>query len=114
MDLGLVFDFLVAAVPVLGLAGDIETFGDNSFGGFVGGGFGHGVGMSQTGSYRLGENGWPYQRILQFYYPNTQLLPISNDIVFWQDPGASTEAPEAGGNVEENSGEDNEPAFSLP
>lgn len=58
---------------------------------FVGGGFGHGVGMSQTGSYRLGENGWPYQRILQFYYPNTQLLPISNDIVFWQDPETPSE-----------------------
>ncbi|MBE9069553.1 SpoIID/LytB domain-containing protein [Leptolyngbya cf. ectocarpi LEGE 11479] len=58
---------------------------------FVGGGFGHGVGMSQTGSYRLGENGWPYQRILQFYYPNTQLLPISNEIVFWQDPETSSE-----------------------
>ncbi|MEM9806245.1 MAG: SpoIID/LytB domain-containing protein [Cyanobacteria bacterium P01_D01_bin.56] len=53
---------------------------------FIGGGFGHGVGMSQTGSYRLGENGWPYQRILQFYYPNTQLLPISQDIVFWREP----------------------------
>ncbi|MEM6254214.1 MAG: SpoIID/LytB domain-containing protein [Cyanobacteria bacterium P01_D01_bin.156] len=55
---------------------------------FVGGGFGHGVGMSQTGSYRLGENGWPYQRILQFYYPNTQLIPISQDIVFWREPAA--------------------------
>lgn len=58
---------------------------------FIGGGFGHGVGMSQTGSYRLGENGWPYQRILQFYYPNTELRPISNDIVFWQEPETSPE-----------------------
>ncbi|MEM9093042.1 MAG: SpoIID/LytB domain-containing protein [Cyanobacteria bacterium P01_F01_bin.53] len=76
---------------------------------FVGGGFGHGVGMSQTGSYRLGENGWPYQRILQFYYPNTQLLPISNDIVFWRDPEAS---PEPDLPVEAELSED--PAFTLP
>lgn len=73
---------------------------------FVGGGFGHGVGMSQTGSYRLGENGWPYQRILQFYYPNTQLLPISEDIVFW--PQTDEPLPTAS----ETSTED--PGFSLP
>ncbi|MEM9486990.1 MAG: SpoIID/LytB domain-containing protein [Cyanobacteria bacterium P01_F01_bin.116] len=85
---------------------------------FVGGGFGHGVGMSQTGSYRLGENGWPYQRILQFYYPNTQLLPISNDIVFWRDPeNLQTETPEATPDspapaTTESTLED--PAFSLP
>ncbi|MEO0867838.1 MAG: SpoIID/LytB domain-containing protein [Cyanobacteria bacterium J06642_11] len=60
---------------------------------FVGGGFGHGVGMSQTGSYRLGESGWPYQRILQFYYPNTQLRPISQDIVFWREPASATISP---------------------
>ncbi|MBT9313508.1 SpoIID/LytB domain-containing protein [Leptothoe kymatousa TAU-MAC 1615] len=77
---------------------------------FVGGGFGHGVGMSQTGSYRLGENGWPYQRILQFYYPNTQLLPISNDIVFWQEP--ETTATTDLDTTESNKTQ--EPAFSLP
>ncbi|MGD1857854.1 MAG: SpoIID/LytB domain-containing protein [Leptolyngbyaceae cyanobacterium] len=75
---------------------------------FVGGGFGHGVGMSQTGSYRLGENGWPYQRILQFYYPNTQLLPISDDIVFWRDPEESVPAAATDETEAEN------PAFSLP
>ncbi len=74
---------------------------------FVGGGFGHGVGMSQTGSYRLGENGWPYQRILQFYYPNTQLLPLSNDIVFWTDPEATPETSEMPAAADD-------PAFSLP
>ncbi|MEL7509026.1 MAG: SpoIID/LytB domain-containing protein [Cyanobacteria bacterium J06554_1] len=74
---------------------------------FVGGGFGHGVGMSQTGSYRLGESGWPYQRILQFYYPNTQLLPITNDVVFWQEPEAApTEATDPVA--------PDDPAFSLP
>ena len=74
---------------------------------FIGGGFGHGVGMSQTGSYRLGENGWPYQRILQFYYPNTQLLLLSNDLVFWTDPEAAVETVET-----EPPAAD--PAFSLP
>ncbi|MBE9158099.1 SpoIID/LytB domain-containing protein [Nodosilinea sp. LEGE 06152] len=53
---------------------------------FVGGGWGHGVGMSQTGSYRLGNLGWNYQRILQFYYPGTTLQPISDELTFWRDP----------------------------
>lgn len=53
---------------------------------FVGGGFGHGVGMSQTGAYNLGELGWSSDRILSFYYPGTQLLPLSSSITFWREP----------------------------
>ncbi len=53
---------------------------------FVGGGWGHGVGLSQTGSYRLGNLGWSYSRILQFYYPGTTLQPISESLTFWRDP----------------------------
>jgi SpoIID/LytB domain protein len=53
---------------------------------FVGGGWGHGVGMSQTGSYNLGKLGWGYDRILQFYYPGTTLQPINEGITFWRDP----------------------------
>jgi SpoIID/LytB domain protein len=53
---------------------------------FVGGGWGHGVGMSQTGSYRLGNLGWSYPRILEFYYPGTTLQPISESITFWPEP----------------------------
>lgn len=53
---------------------------------FVGGGWGHGVGLSQTGSYRLGNLGWRYDRILQFYYPGTTLQPISDGLTFWRDP----------------------------
>lgn len=53
---------------------------------FTGGGLGHGVGLSQTGSYHLGSLGWTSDRILSFYYPGTQLQPISNAIVFWRDP----------------------------
>lgn len=47
---------------------------------FTGGGFGHGVGLSQVGSYNLGKLGWSSDRILSFYFPNTQLQPINNSI----------------------------------
>jgi SpoIID/LytB domain protein len=53
---------------------------------FVGGGWGHGVGLSQTGSYRLGSLGWAYPRILQFYYPGTTLQPIGENLTFWREP----------------------------
>jgi SpoIID/LytB domain protein len=57
---------------------------------FVGGGWGHGVGLSQTGSYRLGQMGWNYGRILQFYYPGTTLQPIHNGLTLWSDPQTAT------------------------
>ncbi len=56
---------------------------------FVGGGLGHGVGMSQTGAYNLGDLGWSNSRILSFYYPGTQLQLLTSAIVLWQDPPAS-------------------------
>lgn len=62
---------------------------------FIGGGFGHGVGMSQTGAYNLGDLGWSSDRILQFYYPGTQLQPISNELTLWRDP--FSESGEAAG-----------------
>ncbi|MFE4106617.1 SpoIID/LytB domain-containing protein [Almyronema epifaneia] len=61
---------------------------------FVGGGWGHGVGMSQTGAYRLGELGWSAARIVQFYYPNTELKPISRELTFWRQPSASPGSPD--------------------
>jgi len=42
----------------------------------VGGGWGHGVGLSQYGSYGLAQRGWDCQRILQFYFPNTVLSKL--------------------------------------
>ena len=51
---------------------------------FVGGGFGHGVGLSQFGSYNLAKRGWSAKKILQFYYPNTKVEPLNESIVFWQ------------------------------
>jgi SpoIID/LytB domain protein len=47
---------------------------------FVGGGFGHGVGLSQTGAQRLAKLGWSSHKILQFYYPGTQ-IQILNDTI---------------------------------
>jgi len=50
---------------------------------FVGGGFGHGVGMSQTGAYNLGEKGYLPKQILEFYYPGTALKLLDESTVFW-------------------------------
>jgi SpoIID/LytB domain protein len=47
---------------------------------FIGGGLGHGVGLSQTGAQNLAKLGWSSAKILQFYYPGTQLQPLSNEI----------------------------------
>lgn len=40
---------------------------------FVGGGLGHGVGLSQIGAYGLANLDWSSDRILNFYYPGTQI-----------------------------------------
>lgn len=50
---------------------------------FVGGGFGHGVGLSQYGSYHLARLGWTAEEILAFYYPGTQIQPLDGSIVFY-------------------------------
>ena len=52
---------------------------------FIGGGFGHGVGLSQYGSYNLAKLGWSAEQILAFYYPNTEIKPLDDTIVFWRD-----------------------------
>ena len=52
---------------------------------FVGGGFGHGVGLSQYGSYNLANLGWSAEQILAFYYPQTEIKPLDDTIVFWSD-----------------------------
>lgn len=49
---------------------------------FIGGGLGHGVGLSQTGAQNLAKLGWSSQRILQFYYPGTEIKPLTNEIKF--------------------------------
>jgi SpoIID/LytB domain protein len=49
---------------------------------FIGGGLGHGVGMSQTGSYQLGKLGWSYDKILSFYYIGTKLQTIKPEFLW--------------------------------
>ncbi|MGK7952863.1 MAG: SpoIID/LytB domain-containing protein [Xenococcaceae cyanobacterium] len=53
---------------------------------FVGGGFGHGVGLSQYGSYNLAKLGYFAAQILAFYYPETSIQPLNESIVFWRKP----------------------------
>ena len=42
----------------------------------VGGGFGHGAGLSQQGAIDLGRRGWTMDSILQRYYPGAELVPL--------------------------------------
>jgi len=60
---------------------------------FVGGGFGHGVGLSQYGSHNLAKIGWSGEKILSFYYPGTQLQQLSDSIVFWKEPSVVANQP---------------------
>ena len=53
---------------------------------FIGGGFGHGVGLSQYGSYNLAKLGWSAAQILAFYYPGTTIQPLNESIIFWRKP----------------------------
>ncbi|MBF2058573.1 MAG: SpoIID/LytB domain-containing protein [Cyanobacterium sp. T60_A2020_053] len=51
---------------------------------FIGGGFGHGVGLSQFGSYNLANRGKNFRDILQFYYPGAKVEPLNDSIIWWQ------------------------------
>ena len=42
---------------------------------FTGKGAGHGVGLCQWGAKEMAELGYPYQSILRYYYPGTEILP---------------------------------------
>jgi len=43
---------------------------------FFGGGFGHGIGMSQFGALGMAEEGHTYDEILAFYYANTEIESV--------------------------------------
>ncbi|MGQ9838730.1 MAG: SpoIID/LytB domain-containing protein [Cyanobacteriota bacterium] len=45
---------------------------------FIGGGFGHGVGLSQYGSYTLARQGFSPEQILNFYYPGTTVASLES------------------------------------
>ncbi len=47
---------------------------------FIGGGLGHGVGFSQSGSQELAKLGWSSSHILHFYYPGTQ-IKLLDDVI---------------------------------
>jgi SpoIID/LytB domain protein len=42
---------------------------------FKGGGWGHGVGMCQTGAIGMAEAGLDYKAILKHYYTGSELVP---------------------------------------
>ena len=65
--------------PIYDDAGKLNSYA------FIGGGFGHGVGLSQYGSYNLAKLGWSAKEILSFYYPQTEIKPLDETIVFWRD-----------------------------
>ncbi|MDX1976283.1 MAG: SpoIID/LytB domain-containing protein [Pseudanabaenaceae cyanobacterium bins.68] len=56
--------------PILGADATLQGYS------FSGGGLGHGVGMSQTGSYYLAGLGWDFARILRFYYSGVKLQKL--------------------------------------
>ncbi len=41
---------------------------------FHGKGYGHGLGMSQRGAIQMAKDDYDYKEILEFYYPNTELI----------------------------------------
>lgn len=43
---------------------------------FKGKGYGHHLGLCQWGANELVKQGWPYQKILHFYYPGTHLMKL--------------------------------------
>ena len=47
---------------------------------FIGGGLGHGVGLSQVGAMNLANLGWSNSKILKFYYPGTQIQMLSDAV----------------------------------
>lgn len=50
---------------------------------FIGGGLGHGVGLSQIGAQSLARLGWSSSQILHFYYPGTSIQKLSQEIKFF-------------------------------
>jgi stage II sporulation protein D len=56
----------------------VETISADSSGFiFTGKGWGHGVGLCQYGSKRLGDLGYHYRQILLFYYPNSKIFQVA-------------------------------------
>lgn len=58
-----------------------------------GGGWGHGIGMSQYGANEMGKKGFNYQSILSFYYPGTTLYGAGSNGGTTTPPPADTTPP---------------------
>ena len=48
----------------------------------IGGGFGHGVGMSQYGAYNMAKSGKKYPEILHFYYTDINISTIPKTVLY--------------------------------
>lgn len=51
---------------------------------FYGGGFGHGVGMSQEGVKGMVERGYTYKQVLEHYYQNVEIVSYKEEAVDWK------------------------------
>jgi stage II sporulation protein D len=47
---------------------------------FKGRGYGHHMGLCQWGARQMVQEGWPYHRILKYYYPTTQIMKLDRII----------------------------------
>ncbi len=65
-DFSLLPSAFAAVVPVEN--GDYHIYG---------GGYGHGIGMSQNGAQKMAENGKTYQEILMFFFRDIEIAPVS-------------------------------------
>jgi len=63
------------SIYVKGSKGTQKHSGESTVGGYTfnGGGWGHGVGLSQYGAMGMADNGYTYDKILLHYYPGTWL-----------------------------------------
>ena len=56
---------------------------------FIGGGFGHGVGLSQWGAGKMASLGYKFDEIIQHYYTGTKLTTIPVDVISHIKPAES-------------------------
>jgi stage II sporulation protein D len=61
----------------------VERAGANFI--FRGSGFGHGLGLCQTGAHVQAERGTDYRQILAYYFPGTKLTQLSDASAQWHD-----------------------------
>ena len=65
------FDAIRRSLPQLPSTLFVIRSAGNGVWNFLGGGFGHGAGLSQAGAIDLANRGWTTERILHHYYPTT-------------------------------------------